>query len=238
MPEELGQAIRDETEDSDDVLLAFSYARDAAPGDKTLLREWTARYPALADEIITVDYARFASGMTLTDVLEDGPEDPATVELGAELIAARRQARATKPPLTSLLAEAQAQGMDGPQLAKVLRLDRMIVARLEQHALDAATVPLALVRQIGAVLERSADDVALFLRGGPRLAASAHYRSRKSPSVAAPASAPAPASFAPLSSGVPTPPVNFQAAVAGSRNLSADDKAYWQAEGSAGVLGE
>lgn len=234
MPDNLQQ---DETEDSDEVLLAFSSARDAAPGDKRLLREWAARYPALADEMITVDYARLAAGMTLRDALEDGPEDAAVADWGAEMIAGRRQARAEKPPLLSLLAEAGARGIDGPQLAKALRLDRMIVARLEQHALDAATVPLALVRQIGAILERSADDVALFLRGGPRLAAAAHYRSRKAPSVAAaPAPLSAPASFAPLSS--PAPPTSFQQAVAGSRSLSADDKAYWQAEVGAGVLGD
>ena len=227
MPEDLHD---EEPEDSDEVLLAFSDARAAAPGDKRLLREWAARYPALADEIITIDYAQFAAGMTLTDALEDGPEDPAVAALGADILAARRQARAEKPPLTSLLAEAQARGMDGPQLATVLRLDRMIVARLEQGALDAATVPLALVRQIGAVLERSADDVATFLRGGPRLAASAHYRSRRAPSVSAPASS------APLSSPAPSA-MSFEQAVAGSRNLSADDKAYWQAEVGVGVLG-
>lgn len=233
MPEEL-QQIQDEPEDSDEVLRAFSQAREAAPGDRRLLREWAAQYPALADEMITADYARFAAGMTLTDALEDGPEDPAVVELGADIFAARRQAREAKPPLTSLLAEAQARGMDGPRLAEVLRLDRMIVARLEQRALDAATVPLALVRQIGALLERSADDVALFLRGGPRLAAQAHYRSRRAPSVAA-----APASVAPPPAGAPAPPpLSFQEAVAASRSLSADDKAYWQAETDAGVLGD
>ncbi len=225
MPEE-SQEIQNEPEDGDEILLAFSHARDAAPGDKRLLREWAVRYPALADEIITGDYARFAAGMTLTDALEDGPEDPAVVELGADILAARRQARTAKPPLTSLLAEAEARGIDGPQLARVLRLDRMIVARLEQRALDAATVPLALVQQISGLLERSADDVALFLRGSPRLAAQAHYRSRRAPSVAA---APAPASSAPSQT-------SFQEAVAGSRSLSADDKAYWQDE--AEVLGD
>lgn len=214
-----------EAEDSDEILRAFSDARDAAPGDKTLLREWAVRYPALADEIITVDYARFAAGMTLTDALEDGPEDPEVTAMGAEALAARRQARADKPPLTSLLADAEARGIDGPQLAQALRLDRLIVARLEQRAIDAATIPLALVRQIGTVLERPVGDVALFLRGGPRLAASAHYRSRRAPSVLSAAS-PAPSAM------------SFQQAVAGSRNLSAEDKAYWRKEADAAALGE
>ncbi len=224
--ETIQETIQDEPEDSDAVLLAFSYAREAAPGDKTLLREWAARYPAVADELIAGDYARFAAGLTLTDALEDGPEDPAVVELGVNVLAARRAARAARPPLVSLLEEAAARGMDGPQLAQALRLDRLILARLEQRALDAATVPVTLVRQIGAVLERSAEEVAAFLRAAPRLPASAHYRSRRAPSVAAA-----------LAYGAPAP-VSFQQAVAGSRSLSADDKAFWQAESEAAVLGE
>ena len=225
MPEELQQ---EEIDNSDAVLLAFSYARDAGPGDKTLLREWTARYPAIAEELMTVDYARFAAGMTLTDVLEDGPEDAAIAALGAEVLATR-QASAARLPLTSLLDEAAARGMDGPQLAQTLRLDRLTLGRLEQRALDAATLPLALVRQIGAVLERSADEVAAFLRGGPRLPAQAHFLARRAPSVA-----PAPAS----STASPARPLSFGQAVQGSRSLSAEDKAYWRAELDAGVLGE
>ena len=228
MPDNLRQeATQTPDQDPDAVLLAFSYARDAAPGDKTLLREWAAQYPAVADELITVDYARFAAGLTLTDALEDGPEDPEVVAMGASVLAARRKARAM-PPLTSLLQDAAARGIDGPQLAQMLRLDRLLLARLEQRTLDAATLPVALVRQIGTVLGRSADEVAAFLRGGPRLPALAHYRSRRAPSVAAPAPA----------YGAPEPAMSFQQAVAGSRSLGAEDKAYWQAEVDAGVLGE
>lgn len=222
------QETQDEPEDSDAVLLAFSYAREAAPSDTALLREWTARYPAVADELITVDYARFAAGLTLTDTLEDGPENPALVEFGASVLAARRAARATRPPLTSLLEDAEAQGLNGPQLAQTLRLDRLLLARLEQRALDAATVPLTLVRQIGTVLERSVGEVTVFLRGEARLPASAHYRSRKAPSVV---SSPAPAY------GAPAPAISFQQAVADSRSLSTEDKAYWQVEADT-VLGD
>ncbi len=230
MPDNLRQETTQppgqDPDDSDAVLLAFSYARDAAPGDKALLREWTAQYPAVADELITVDYARFAAGLTLTDALEDGPEDPEVVALGANVLAARRAARAV-PPLTSLLGDAAARGLDGPQLAQTLRLDRLLLARLEQRTLDAATLPLALVQQIGTALGRSTSEVAAYLRGGPRLPASAHYRSRRAPSVAA-----APAY------GAPEPAMSFQQAIAGSRNLGAEDKAYWQAEVDAGILGE
>ena len=223
MPEE------QEIDNRDAALLAFTYARDAAPGDKTLLREWTARYPAIADEIVTVDHARFAAGLTLTDALADGPEDAEVTAIAGGVLAARRRTREARTPLTSLLDEAKSKGFDAPRFAEVLRLDRLLLGRLEQRALDTATVPLALVRRIGQVLGRSADEVALFLRGETRLPASAHFYARRAPSVQA---APAPA----LSAPAPAP--SFADAVAGSRTLSADDKAYWEAETAAGVLGE
>ncbi len=240
MPEDLmPEDLRSEPEDSDAILLAFAYARADAPGDKTLLREWAARYPAMTEELVTVDYARLAAGMTLTDTLDDGAEDPQITALGADIIAARRQARESKPPLTSLLGEAAARGLDGPQLAGVLRLDRLIVSRLERRTMDAATLPLALVRQIGTVLGRSAGEVADFLRGGPRLPASAHFLSRRAPAMPKrSAPAPAPLSSQPPSGGSPALPPSFTEALQSSRNLSAEDKAYWQAEAEAGVLGK
>ena len=222
-----------EPEDTDAALLAFTYARDAAPSDRTLLREWTAQYPAMADEMITVDHARFAAGLTLTGELADGPADAEITALGTQVLSARRTARKAKPPLLSLLDEAKTKGLDVSQLAVTLRLDRLLLGRLERRALDTATVPLALVRQIGQVLGRSADEVAVFLRGEIRLPAQAHFYAHRTPSAQ---SAPAPAS-----SRSPAPPPSgpsFADAVAGSRNLSADDKAHWLAEVAAGVLGD
>ena len=215
-----------EPDDSDEILRAFTYARDAAPADKTLLREWTARYPALADEIITVDHARLAAGMTLTDPLPDGPPDPEMAAVRARVLAARRAARASqaqsvKPPLTSLLADAETRGLDAADLAAALRLDRFLLGRLEDRTLDAATVPVSLAAQIAALLERTTGEITQFLRGGPRLPAAAHFLARQAPVVR---SAP--------------PQPSFADAVARSRNLSADDKAFWLAEAGAGVLGE
>lgn len=218
---------------SDATLLAFTYARDAAPSDKTLLQEWTAQYPVMADEMIAVDHARLAAGMTLTDELADGPEDLEITAIGASILAARRTARDTRTPLTSLLDEAKTKGFDVSQLAAALRLDRLLLGRLERRALDTATVPLALVRQIGQVLGRSADEVAVFLRGETRLPAQAHFYARRTPSVQ---SAPAPASS--RSPAPPPPGPSFADAVAGSRHLSADDKAHWLAEVAVGVLGD
>ena len=117
-----------------------------------------------------------------------------------------------------------ARGLDVPTLADALRLDRLLLGRLEQRVLEAATIPVSLVRQIAAILEREISEVAAFLRGAPRLPAQAHFRSTRAPSLAAPAGA--------------SPQTSFAEAVQAARNLSADDKAYWRGEIDAGVLGE
>ena len=73
-----------------DVLLAFDKALDAAPKNAKLLLSWTQRFPRFADELIAVSYARFALGWSLTDPLDDGPEDPEMVALGREVMNRRR----------------------------------------------------------------------------------------------------------------------------------------------------
>ena len=206
-------------EDVDDVLLTFSEAREAAPDDKTLLRFWTSRYPQFADELIAVDYARLMTGMTLTDALEDGPEDAEITSLGREIIAKSRQA--SRPPLTSLVSDAAARGLDAGAMASALRLDRLLLGRLEQRLLDAATLPMSLIRQIAQLLGRTTDEVAAYLRGGPRLAMQAQYRARLAPSLSSEATRP-----------------SFAEALQGGQNMSEEDQAYWQSEVDAGVLGE
>ena len=214
-----------EPEETDDVLMAFAAAREAAPDDKTLLRSWTNRYPQFADALIAVDYARLMTGMTLTDALDDGPEDAEIMALGREIIQAQRQAakpHAARPPLTSLVSDAAARGLDAGAVASALRLDRLLLGRLEQRLLDAATLPMSLVRQIAQMLGRSSDEVAAYLRGGPRLAMQAQYRASRAPSL--------PASEATQ--------LSFAEALQGGQNMSEEDKAYWQSEIDAGVLGE
>ncbi len=218
------KSTKDNREDSDDVLTAFTEARVAAPDDKALLRLWTARYPECADTLIAVDCARFAAGMTLGDTVEDSLEDAGAAAIGREALASWRAASATaatRPPLTSLVSDAAARGLDAARLAEVLRLDRLLLGRLEQRLLDAATLPRRLVQQIAQILERSPDEVASYLRGSPRVAAQAHFRARRAPGLS---------SSAERSS--------FAQALEVSHNLSEADRAYWQAEIEAGVLGE
>lgn len=162
----------------DDVLFAYAQACQAAPDDRTLLREWAARYPAHADALVEVSLAGFAAGLSLTDPLEDGPEDAETVALGRAVLDGYF---APPKPLVSLVDEAKARGLTPREFARALRLDTPTLARLNQRLLDAATLPRSLVRQAAQTLGRSADEVAAYLRLPPRLASGAQYKARQAP---------------------------------------------------------
>ncbi len=164
--------------EADDVLFAYAQASQAAPGDRTLLREWAAQYPAHADALVEVSLAGFAAGLSLTDPLEGGPEDPETVALGR---AALDRHFAPPKPLVSLVDEAKARGLTAREFAQALRLDTLALSRLNQRLLDAASLPRSLAKRAAQALGRSADEVEAYLRLPPRLASGAQYKSRQAP---------------------------------------------------------
>ena len=203
-------------EEEDDVLLAYAQARLAAPNDRTLLREWASRYPAHADALVGVSYAEFAAGVSLTDPLEDGPENAETVALGRAALDAHF---AAPPPLLSLVTEAGAHGMAPRTFAQSLHLDTPTLSRLNQRLLEAATLPRALVRQVAQALGRSTDEVRAYLRRPPRLATGAQYKARQTPVLRESAAR-----------------QKFGDAIGG---LSQADRDYWRAEiESEGILGD
>lgn len=178
-----------------EVVQAFAAASEAAPDDRALLRQWTRRFPQFADDLSALAYARFAFGWSLDDAVEDA-------------------AAPEKTPLTDLVADAKACGLTPADFARALRLDTVLLARLNQRLLDAAGLPRALAEGIAQTLDRSFDEVAAYLRGGPRLASGAHYRARKAPAVTAEAG----------------PRQTFAEALQAAASLSADDKTYWLTE--------
>lgn len=203
-------------EEADAVLFAYAQASQAAPDDRTLLREWAARYPAHADALVEVSYAGFAVGLSLADPLEDGPEDAETVALGRAVVDSYF---APKEPLVSLVIEAKARGLTPREFAQNLHLDTPALARLNQRLLDAAALPRSLVRQAAQALGRSADEVAAYLRLPPRLASDAQYKSKQAPVV--------------RESG---PQQRFEDVL---RTLPQADRDYWRAEiEGEGVLGD
>ena len=201
--------------DEDDVLEAFERARRAAPDDWTLLRAWTARFPDHADALIEVSFAGLASGVSLSDPLEDGPADAETVTFGRAFLDEYFAA----PPLVSLVDEARARGLTPPVFARTLRLDTSALGRLNQRLLEAVTLPNALVRRVAEAIGRTAGEVAAYLAQPPRLAAGAQYRAKAAPRLRESA-----------------PRQSFAEAIGG---LSQADRDFWQSETEReGLLGD
>jgi hypothetical protein len=212
------------TPNFDDVLTAFSEARTAAPQNRALLRVWTTQYPQFADDLIQFDFAWAATGMTLTGAdseWEELPADEVIVAMGRECLLTHDQTDA--PPMTSLIGSAAARGLDVPRLAKRLRLDRLLLSRLEQRTLEAASLPQSLIAQLAETLDRTSEEIAAYLQAPPRLAAQAHFKSRQAPALVA-------------EPGVPRQ--TFADALKAGQTLTEADQAYWQAEIAAGVLGD
>ncbi len=178
-----------------EVVQAFAAALDARPDDRTLLTRWTARYPRFSEDLIAFGYARFAFGWSLNDPVEDELE-PAKV------------------PLTSLVEEAKTYGYTPQQFARTLRLDTPLLTRLNQRLLDVGTVPRTLIHQMARLLDRSLEEITVYLSQPPRLAAGAQYKAKQAPMVR---ESSAPPSFADALDRLPL-----------------EDRDYWRAQIAAG----
>ncbi len=191
--------------DIDDVAPAFDRALAASPNDHAQLTRWTARFPQFAEELMDIGYARFAFGLTLTDPVEEYLAESALV------------------PLTNLMDEAKVRGLDTARFAQSLQIDKLLLGKLNRRNLDALTLPRVLVERLAQALERSVEEIAAYLNGDMRLAASAHYKSRQAPSIVAEAGA---------------PKQSFAEALGSGTQISEEDKAFWLAEIEQGnVLG-
>lgn len=185
-----------------DVTLAFDQALSANPQDHAQLTRWTARFPQFVEELTDVGYARFAFGLTLTDPVEEYSVGPALM------------------PLTNLIEEAKTRGLDAAQFAQRLRIDKLILGKLNRRNLDVFSLPRTLVEHLAQTLERSRDEITAYLNGEMRLA-QAHYKSKQAPSIVAEAN---------------TPKQTFAEALESGAQISEEDKAFWRTEISQGNI--
>ena len=182
-----------------DIVQAYAAAQTAASDDWELLQEWIIRYPQFRDELAAVSWQAWTKGpdRLRADWLsaddsgnagEEPEEDPELIAAGHAALAfllpetnSALPAANSELPLVSLLAAAKAKGLSARDFAQALRLDIPLLARLEQRLIRAATIPRSLVERIAQTVDFSVADVANYLRGGPSLAASAHYKAMQAP---------------------------------------------------------
>lgn len=170
-------------EEPDAVLTAFAQA--APNGAK--LSEWTARYPAQAR-----DLARLAAQVWAGEDREPAVPETAARYRSLGLAALRAYRPEPKPaevftfsasPITSLLAAAEAAGKGAEGVAASLDLPSALFWKLHRRLIAPDSIPRSFITALADTVNRTVDEVAIYLRMPPQMAAGASFRSDDTPSV-------------------------------------------------------
>lgn len=209
-------AAFENVEDLNDLNLDRLYAAwkdDRGSAAPTALREWTARYPAHANELAqwTADVTVTACEADLSGSEIDRAEQRA-LEIGRNIVAARRARYtvAAAPALADIYSAAKSCGLNPRSLASRLGVGLAVVAKLQQRLIRFSTIPAAVIDRLAMELQVSAQQVSDYLRQPASLAAGASYKSAGVPQASA--------------------QEDFAQAVRSCADMSAEQKALWLAE--------
>ena len=163
--------------DRDEMAIAFAQTENANAAD------WMQRHPAFAGDIARIAADRWAADAA------PAPENAAIAAMGMDILRRLRPQLAPAPaaiavrPLTSLVAAAQAKGFDADEIAAVLSVPQPLFVKLHRRLIALESVPRAFITALAETLGRTADDVSVYLRQPPTLAAGASFRADDTPTV-------------------------------------------------------
>jgi hypothetical protein len=166
------------TDDLNSILARYEEA--AARTGGAAVREWTERYPKLADEI--AEYALDSH------ILERGRELSPDPEAEALFLERARQVRERMlrdelGSLRNLAESARLLGLKPADAARRIGIGLALFIKLDRRLVRASGIPVALVERIAAELGRQVSDVAAYLRQPAALSAAASYKSAEAPRV-------------------------------------------------------
>jgi hypothetical protein len=150
----------------DAITLEYAIAWDE--GQSPRVEDYAARYPAFAREIaaFALYYATIGHPHG-SDAPEPEPALAPAAERALGRIAASITPVGAAPApagrLDGLMRQGARVGYPAPQLAKRVGLSPDVLAKLEAHRIEAATVPEALVRRLAATLHVTPTAVSAFL---------------------------------------------------------------------------
>jgi hypothetical protein len=162
---------RDRQYELDTITLEYAIAWDE--GQAPRVADYAARYPAFAREIAafalyyaTIGHARASDAPEA----EPKPALAPAAERALGRIAASITPVGAAPEtpvgqLDGLMRQGARVGYPAPKLAKRVGLSPDVLAKLEAHRIEAATVPEALVRRLATTLQVSPAAVSAFLTG-------------------------------------------------------------------------
>ena len=90
-------------------------------------------------------------------------------------------------PIDSLLAEARLHGLSMDQLADRIELSAALVRKLDRRLIRYVSMPLAVIENLAAVVERQVLAVARYLDGAPGAGPGGRYRAETAPPLSDPA---------------------------------------------------
>lgn len=177
---------RDMNFESFDALLdAYLMSGDA--DDPSALASWVRRYPEYGQEL-----TEFALRRTMLAALPEPADDPeeenAILSRGMEIVRgilyeSREVLAPRAAPLTDLLAEANARGLDARGLARSLRLTLPLVSRLHRRLIRVGSIPVQLLEQLAELLGREMDSIVTYLQQPPVLQTGLNYKSETLPTA-------------------------------------------------------
>jgi hypothetical protein len=107
--------------------------------------------------------------------------DPGRVARGQEIVARVVAALAARPPITSLLAQAQSAGLTAQQAAARVNLSVPLFALLDRRLIRFDSLPSLLFTRIAGAIGRSAEDVRTYLAGPSIVPQGAQFRADHAP---------------------------------------------------------
>lgn len=163
--------------DEEEVLLAFSVEPQH---DRATLEHYLNQYPehALALVDCSIELMMDASQSDEeVQVSSDQVVDQAWRQFQAAMGSAQGTAAVANP-------FAQLQPTAFKSMARRLDISNLLLIRVRERAIDAATIPRRFVQQLAAELGATADAVSTYLRCPPTMASSLSFRSNLKPEVA------------------------------------------------------
>ena len=164
--------------DKDAIGVDFEQAYSAGGCAPGILRSWCNRYPALADDFLTIA-VDITTGALSDERLNASEQDDATIVIGMQAVA---EYCAITPQHIEPLRSLKPTGLTIEATAKLWRLDEITAAKIERRLVLLKGFPTALAGMIAMALQRPVDDVLSYLRGTPRLA-TAQFKAAQSPKL-------------------------------------------------------
>lgn len=177
---------RDMNFESFDALLdAYLMSGDA--DNPRALASWVRRHPEYGQEL-----TEFALRRTMLAALPEPADDPEEeneilsrgMAIVRGILYEPREALAPRAaPLTDLLAEANARGVDARGLARSLRLTPPLITRLHRRLIRVGSIPVQLLEQLAELLGREVDSIVAYLQQPPVLQTGLNYKSETLPTA-------------------------------------------------------